>query len=77
MPSNKCRKNYVIKRSPFGNDQKEGKWKLLYTTGWNLLLSAVLESKITVFSGHTSYGSAIPLQDVNSYKGTKGSCISM
>lgn len=33
MSSNKCKKNYVIKSSPFGNYEKNGKWKLMGATG--------------------------------------------
>lgn len=67
-PSKKHRKKSVIKRSLFGNYQREGKWKHMCTTGWNLSLSAILKSNITVFSVHMSDGPAILLLDINSNK---------
>lgn len=72
MPSKKHRKKYVIKRSLFGNYQREVKWKHMCTTNWNLSLSAILKSNVTVFSVHMSDGPAILLSDINSYKDKKG-----
>lgn len=71
MPRKKHRKKYIIKRSLFGSYQREGKWKHMRTTDWNLSLSAILKSNITVFSVRMSDGSAILLSDINSYKDKK------